>query len=116
MQTFQSIKCQKGVNFLSPSHVSYNHFIQPHHTTCTVANALNVTFLGNSGPGDPRVFMTGFNGVRGFSDNSPADAANSLKRWENPCDVVLSQLSVTSTDCWTFGTTFTVADGCRRYT
>lgn len=54
------------------------------HTTCTVAKALNVTFLGNSGPGEPRVLMTGFSGWRGFSDRSPAEAANSRRRCENP--------------------------------
>ena len=54
------------------------------HTTCTVAKALNVTFLGNSGPGEPRVLITGFKGGRGFSESKPAEAANSLRRCEKP--------------------------------
>lgn len=59
------------------------------HTTCTVAKALNVTFLGNSGPGEPRVLITGFNGCRGFSDRSPAEAANSRRRCEKPLPVAV---------------------------
>lgn len=59
---------------------------KPHYTTCTVANALNVTFFGYSGcvellfviAFEPRVLITGLSGGRGFGDNNPADVAKSL--------------------------------------
>jgi len=56
----------------------------PTHTTWTVAKALKVTFLGNSGPGEPRVLITGLRGWRGLRESSPAEAASSLRRWEKP--------------------------------
>lgn len=56
------------------------------HTTCTVANSLNVTRLGNSGAGDCELFvlMTGLRGVwRGFA-SKPADVASSRSFCDKP--------------------------------
>lgn len=54
------------------------------YNTWTVANALNVTFLGYSGAGDPLDLITGFNGVLVFDVISPADVANSFSFCDRP--------------------------------
>lgn len=72
----------------------------PHgQTTCTVANALNVTFFGNSPPlpvllEDPPPaprgeldLMTGLSGGRGFAVSRPAEVARSRSFWEMPLPV-----------------------------
>lgn len=100
--------------------------IASHHTTCTVAKALNVTFLGNSGAGEPLVLMTGLSAVGlDLSDSKPADAASSLRRCEKPLepDVVAASLPSTTSlpetcifvSCVALGTAATVAAGCKRY-
>lgn len=53
-------------------------------TTCTVANALNVTFFGNSVLLEPRVLMTGLSGGRGFAVSRPAEVARSRSFCEMP--------------------------------
>lgn len=102
------------------------HFLthNRNHTTCTVAKALNVTFLGNSGPGEPRVLITGFRGCRGFNDSRPADAANSFRRCEKPWEFddvsefedTMATPSTLSTPCsvCALGTELIVVDGCIR--
>lgn len=49
-----------------------------------MANALNVTFLGYSGAGDPLDLITGFNGVLVFDVISPAEVANSFIFCDRP--------------------------------
>ncbi|KAL9697759.1 hypothetical protein quinque_001200 [Culex quinquefasciatus] len=74
--------------------------LYPHgQTTCTVANALNVTFFGNSPPlpvllEDPPPaprgeldLMTGLSGGRGFAVSRPAEVARSRSFWEMPLPV-----------------------------
>lgn len=58
------------------NHNSYDRWVIS-YTTCTVAKALKVTFLGNSGCVELRVLITGLSGGRGFGDNRPADVAKS---------------------------------------
>lgn len=81
--------CNITCDYIDNQSLDWSLDIDHHHTTCTVAKALKVTFFGNSGPGEPRVLMTGFKGCRGFKDSNPAEAANSLSRWEKPGDVEL---------------------------
>lgn len=59
-----------------------------------------MTFFGYSGPGEPRVLITGFKGCRGFKDNKPAEAANSRKRWEKPEDDELLLPSLLPLEEW----------------
>lgn len=63
---------------------SQSYIICHHHKTCTVAKALNVTFLGNSVTVELRDLITGFSGGRDFATVKPADVANSLNFVDKP--------------------------------
>lgn len=53
-------------------------------TTWTVANALKVTFFGNSGVVEPpRCLITGFSVAFGLAVISPAEAAKSFSFWDS---------------------------------
>lgn len=80
--------------------------------------------MGNSGPGEPRVFITGFRGWRGFRDRRPAEAANSFRRcekpWEFDDDSEFEDTMATPSTLsppwrfWALGTELMVVAGCKR--